>query len=489
MRFEFTFGTSRASRRRDEEASCRILILSDLRGDASEPPDRVLDRPIVRIDADNIDGVLARHAPSVVLGAQAGGERLEFLTFEDFHPDTLVERLSVCRRLLDLRRRLQEPGTFASAVAELRAEAAAGGDAVTPDSAAPRPESEDDRSTLERLLGQRTTARPVPQEPPSASSAIDSLIRRIVAPHITPAGDPQVPQFVLAVEVAMSDVMRQVLHDPGFQAVEATWRGIQWLISSLELSEELELHLLHVTRGELSQGAGPQSDLYQRLVDREARTPGGLELSALIGNYRFGPTPEDLAVLESMGALARAVGAPFVAECGAGLLGSSGVARQPDPRDWRPLDPEIDAKWRALRAAPQAPHVGLALPRFLLRLPYGGRSDPIEAFRFEEQPPRPEHGAFLWGNPAFACAAVMARVRQADGEAPEAGDITGLPAFVSTAGDEPRLQPCAEVCLTERAVEAILARGIMPLVSVKGRDAARLVRLQSIADPPAALGG
>jgi predicted component of type VI protein secretion system len=83
----------------------------------------------------------------------------------------------------------------------------------------------------------------------------------------------------------------------------------------------------------------------------------------------------------------------------------------------------------------------------------------------------------------------MARVLQADGAPPDAGDITGLPAFVSTVDDEPRLQPCAELCLTERAVEAILARGIMPLVGFKDRDAARLVRLQSIADSPTALGG
>jgi len=488
MRFEFTLGTPPSPRRRDEETPWRILILSDLRGSAVEAPERILERSIVHVDADNIEALLARHAPSVVLDPPAGGEKLQFHTFGDFHPDALVERLSVFRRLLDLRRRLEHPGTFASAVAELRAEAAAG-DVVPPDAAGSRPETEDERSTFERLLGQKTAAKPVAPEQPSAFSTIDSLIRGIVAPHVVPAVDPQVPQLVSAVDVAMSDVMRRVLHDPGFQSVESTWRGIQWLVSSLELGEELELYLLHVTREELFQGAGPESDLYRRLVDREARIPGGLELSALIGNYRFGATSEDLTVLESMGALARAVGAPFVAECGASLLGSSAVALEPDPRGWTPLDPELEAKWSALRTGPVASCVGLALPRFLLRLPYGSRSDPIEAFRLEEQPPGPEHESFLWGNPAFACAAVMARVLQADGVPPDAGDITGLPAFVSIADDEPRLQPCAEVCLSERALDAMLARGIMPLVSFKDRDAVRLVRLQSIADPPTALGG
>jgi len=115
MRFESTFGTSRSPRRRDEGAPCRPLILSDLRGHAAEAPEQVQDRPIARVDADNIEDVLARYAPSVVLGAQAGGGRLEFRTFEDFHPDALVENTPLFGRLLDLRRRLEYPGTFASA--------------------------------------------------------------------------------------------------------------------------------------------------------------------------------------------------------------------------------------------------------------------------------------------------------------------------------------------------------------------------------------
>ena len=324
------------------------------------------------------------------------------------------------------------------------------------------------------------------QAAPTALGSVDDLIRRAVAPHIVPAADPHLPELLAAVDVALGDVMRRVLHDPGFQAVEATWRGIDWLVSSLELGEDLELYLLHVTRDELPrQGSG--SDLWRRLVEREAQTEGGLELSALVGNYRFNATSDDLATLQAMGDLARALDAPFVAECGANLLGSRAVAEQSDPRDWQPLEPEIDAQWRALRTGSAGHSLGLLFPRFLLRRPYGRRSDPVEAFGFEEQPPTPEHESFLWGNPAFACAAVMARVLQGDGAPADAGTITDLPAFSFSSDDEERLQPCAEVCLTERAIDAIVSRGMMPLVSFKDRNAIRLVRLQSIADPPAPL--
>ncbi|MEO6236499.1 MAG: type VI secretion system contractile sheath large subunit [Vicinamibacterales bacterium] len=486
MDFGFTFNPSKDSRRRDD-APRRLLILSNLRGHETEAQAPLLQRPIVRVDIDNIDGVLERFAPSVVLGAQAGGERLQFRTFEDFHPDTLVKTLDVFRRLRDLRQRMENPATLASALAELRADPIEGASVRREEAPAPV-RTDDTASTLERLLG-RSTVTP-PANPESAAlGPIDALIRRIVAPHIVQAADPQLPQLLSAVDTALSDAMRRVLHDPGFQDVEATWRGIHWLITSLELGEELELHLLHVPREELAKGAGPESDPYRRLVDREARTAGGLQLSALIGNYRFNATMEDLDLLESMGSLARAAGAPFIAECGASLLGSSTLVRQPDPREWQALDPEIAARWGALRSGPIAPFLGLVLPRFLLRLPYGSRTDPIGAFHFEEQSAEPEHEAFLWGNPAFACAVVVARVNESDSVDADTGSITGLPAFVSTIDGEPRLQPCAEVGLTERAVEAILARGVMPLVTLRDRDAVRLVRIQSIANPPAALGG
>jgi type VI secretion system ImpC/EvpB family protein len=417
-----------------------------------------------------------------VLGGGESAQRFEFRTFDDFHPQALLENRVLFGRLLDLRARLQNPGTFADALEELGAEAAA-----TPADSI-QPEGEGTASTLERLLGQR------PDMPPAdargrAVSTVDALIRRVVAPYVVAPQDAQVPQLVSAVDTAMGDVMRRVLHDPGFQSVEATWRALHWLVSTLELGDDLELHLLHVTRDELSQGVGPDSGLYQRLAEREARMAGGLRFAALIGNYQFGASADDLDVLESIGGLARALDAPFVAEARASLLGSSSVAEHADPREWTRLNPELEQRWHSLRSAPSATYLGLALPRFLLRMPYGRRSDPIERFAFEEMTAPPEHESFLWGNPAFACAVVLARSQQDDADLTEAGDLGGLPAFVSGTDDEARVEPCAETWLSDTAVDAVLARGIMPLVSIKNRDVVRLIRLQSIADPPGALGG
>ena len=489
MRMDFSFGHSTSPRRRDGGIARRILILADLH--PAGDPDRLLERPVVRVDSDNIDEVLARYAPSVMLGAERGRARLEFGAFDDFHPDALVRNARLFGRLLDLRSRLQQPGTFAGAVAELDAErgieprlAAAGGPQPATSPKAP----DETAATLERLLGTRTAGTPSSAERPHVMDFVDNLVRQAVAPHVVAAVDPRLPQLLSAVDAATSGVMRGILHDRPFQEVEATWRGIHWLVSSLELGETLELYLLHVTREELSEGVGADSSLFRRLVNHEARMSGGLALSAVIAAYRFGATMDDLAVLESMGVLARELGAPLVAECGPSLLGSLSMAEQPDPRDWTILEAAIEERWRGLRAGSAASRLGLLLPRMLLRLPYGRKSDPIEGFEFEELPAGSDHEAFLWGNAAFAGALVIARLLDPDGPPPDAGTITDLPAFV-LADDGPRLQPCAEACLTERAVQAVLARGVMPLVSVKDANVVRLVRLQSIADPPTPLLG
>ena len=287
--------------------------------------------------------------------------------------------------------------------------------------------------------------------------------------------------MLAAVDAAMTDVMRAVLHDRGFQAVESAWRAVQWLVSTLELGETLELRLLHVTRDEFASGSVQGGDLWRRLVERESSPGRSLDLSALIGNIEFGPSAPDLAVLEQMGTMAAALGVPFIAGASSALLGVPHLAAHPDPREWTPLEGDAEARWQALRVHPSASHIGLALPRFLLRLPYGKRTDAIAAFAFEEQPVRPEHESFLWGNGAFAYAVAVARALDPDGDPSSAGAIDGLPAFVYTADDEPSLQPPAEIAPSEAAVAAIQARGLLPLISFKDRDAIRLVMPTPIA--------
>jgi type VI secretion system protein ImpC len=174
--------------------------------------------------------------------------------------------------------------------------------------------------------------------------------------------------------------------------------------------------------------------------------------------------------------IARAAGAPFIAE--------SVPSRDENAADHR--------AWQTLRRSEQARWIGLAMPRFLLRLPYGKNTSEIDSFDFEEMPGPPEHQNYLWANPAFACAYLLGRSFSEYGWSFTPGmvqDIGGLPLHTWQADAETHTQPCAEVLLTDRDAELILDEGLMPLTCINNFDCLRLVRFQSIADPPAALAG
>lgn len=136
--------------------------------------------------------------------------------------------------------------------------------------------------------------------------------------------------------------------------------------------------------------------------------------------------------------------------------------------------------------------LGLALPRLLMRLPYGRETEELECFDFEEMTPAQGHEAFLWGNPAFYCALLLARSFSASGWAMQPGDelqIEDLPAYTFQENGESRLQPCAEVCLSENTMVKILDQGLMPFISHRSLNIVRLARFQSLADSAQALAG
>jgi type VI secretion system protein ImpC len=160
------------------------------------------------------------------------------------------------------------------------------------------------------------------------------------------------------------------------------------------------------------------------------------------------------------------------------LLGCSSLAATPDPRDWnQSVAAEDREAWAALRQSEAAAFVGLALPRFLLRLPYGKQTVPVEGLAFEEMPSNSAHESYLWGNPACACACVLgeAFLREGWDFQPEAvQELNGLPLHIYSEDGESRMKPCAEVLLGDRATARILEAGLIPVLSVQGSDRIRL---------------
>lgn len=513
LQIDFTFGKNQEglSSRQHTNDTMRILIMGDLSGRGNsglkEYGDKLAKASIVSIDVDNFNDVMARFSPKLRLpisNTTDSGMAIHFSHLDDFHPDELYQNLGLFQQLKDLRARLMDTETFAQAAAELRHDVQipqqVDESALTTVNTEPALE-EDQTSMFERLLGRQQTET---SKNPSSSHQTESLdliqqfIKSIVKPYAVPRADPLQPQYVAAVDEAISEQMRAVLHHADFQALEALWRSIHGLTTELELGQEMKLYLLDITRDELdedikaSQGQLEESGLYRLLVENATGTLGGEPWSMLIGDYTFTTKPENLSLLAALGAIGSQAGGPFLAAADASILGCRSVVETPDPRQWKHEDNEAEQAWESLRKSSVAPWIGLAHPRVLLRMPYGKDSDPVDYFEFEELSQSRKHESYLWGNPAFDCAMLIATAYQANGWAMEPGDyldVEDLPAYTFEEDGESNLMACAEAFLTERAADAILERGLMPLISYRNRNAVRLMRFQSIAEPLNALAG
>ncbi|MGD8375469.1 MAG: type VI secretion system contractile sheath large subunit [Acidobacteriota bacterium] len=487
-RLEFELSTEpKTAYRKAAGGPMRLLVMGDFSGRENrglqEPGTDLAGRPLVPVDVDNLEDVLFRFSPQLFLPAvepSGPGMTVEFRSLEDFHPDALFGRLELFEALRGRRSRLLDPATYADAARDLLE----GSPAPPPESPGTEPTPEDDAGTLERLLGRR----PAGPRPAPGRLDLDGLIRRIVAPHIVPGPDPQQAQLVAAVDAGIGDRVRALLHDPAFQALESAWRSLDRLVSGVETGEDLRILVLDCTRDELAadvRGAGGDLAACGFFRALERGKAGGDPWSALVADFAFADAPGDLELLGALGAIASHAGGPLLAGASPALPGSAPLA---EPARW----PAPSAAWGAFRSRPAARWTGLAMPRVLLRLPYGAKTDPIDAFAFEEIPGAPRHEQFLWGGPAFACAALIARAFQERGWEMEPGDfleLEDLPAYVVVEDGETRMQAPTEAYLAERAGGAILERGIMPLMGYRDRNAARLLRFQSMADPPAGLAG
>ena len=496
-----------------EDTPFHMLILGDFSGRANRqtqnPGDRATPsfRPLP-VDFEDLDQLMNRLRVKLTLPAlKEGGTTLSvpFQTLEDFHPDRLVRQGEALPALMSLHQRLCNPSTFQEASAEMQTWG------LSPSPAAPPQESQpaesrdlasstpppDPADLLARIL------ETAPSAPPSGAVLGDDrswqrFVEEIVAPYLVPDTDPQQPERLAQVERAMGDLMRRLLHHSDFQHLEAAWRGLAWMTRRLELSTQLKLFILDISKEELAADLEQEKDvrstkLAHLLIDQASGTPGGHPWAVVAGNYTFNQTPEDLTLLGTLAKLAHQAGTPLLAQASPEFIGCSSLAETPDPEDWQKVSQATSHEtWQAFRHRPEATYVGLVLPRFLLRLPYGAKTEPLETWAFEEQTSPSTHEEHLWGNPIFACLELIGKAFMAEGWNGRPGlilELEGMPLHIFTHEGESQIQPCAEVLLTQRAAEVILDKGLMPLLTLKDQDVIRLARFQSIAEPLSPLAG
>jgi type VI secretion system protein ImpC len=315
---------------------------------------------------------------------------------------------------------------------------------------------------LYQRLNMATAAVPEPEpEPASPQADIAALLRPTsLLEQITGGGDP-FEQYVKDLArahaapqkknadptAALSERMNSMLHHPRFQTLESAWRGLDFAVRQMD-DAVARVHIVQFTQDDLA--ADLASDnlratrLYTLLHSRR--------WTAAIGLHSFDES--QLELLARIVLVASDAQVPYIAQ------GSTGIASE--------LFSDI----------PEATYLGLALPRLLLRLPYGPHTSPIDSFGFDEMSSVPVHAHYLWGNAALACLAILVRADADD------LNLDHLPAHTYKKDSEWTMTPCAEFFMTETQVLALIDRGLMPLVSYKDRPLVRLAGFRSITGKP-----
>jgi type VI secretion system protein ImpC len=450
----------------------RVALLGDFGGGAlsgrMDGADELGRRKPLKVEFDTLEDAIARLGLTLTLpiGAEGAAVEVPITDTESFHPDQLYQNVEVFSALSDLRRRLNTPSTFAKAAAEVQTW---GDEALRKASAVSR-QTRSQSGTLSagsslddfaRLTGRASRAQ-------EADTAVDGLLRRIIGPFITPADSPDKATLLAAVDAALSDAMTAVLHHPDFQNMESLWRGVDFLLRRLETSHQLQVHLIDVSAEEFAADLSSHDDLcesglYKLLVDTPSQEEDG-GYSYLVGCYHFEATPPQLELLGRAALLGAAAGAPFLS-----AIDTSAFSNRKEPPHRLVRDTV-----KALRESPQASFLGLFGPRFLLRHPYGKKSEPISSFAFEEFSRQTGLRSMLWGHPALLALCVLC-VRGAQ------LTINELPFhhYLDDDGDSTAL-PCTERLVSTTVATLLRDAGINGLMAFKGQPLVRLTGVSAI---------
>ncbi|MBK9136401.1 MAG: type VI secretion system contractile sheath large subunit [Betaproteobacteria bacterium] len=296
----------------------------------------------------------------------------------------------------------------------------------------------------------------------------------------------------------LSEQVNAILHHADFQQLESAWRGLSYLVNNTETDEMLKIKVFNVSKAELGKTlkrykgtAWDQSPIFKKVYTEEYDQFGGHPFGCLVGDYYFDHTAPDTELLGEMAKIAAASHAPFISAGAPTTMQMGSWQELANPRDLTKIftTPEY-AAWRSLRESEDARYLGLAMPRFLSRLPYGAKTNPVEAFNFEEETGGGDHSKYTWANSAYAMAVNINRSYKMYGwgtsiRGVEAGGaVEGLPAHTFPTDDGGVDMKCpTEIAISDRREAELAKNGFMPLVHRKNSDFAAFIGAQSLQKP------
>jgi len=304
--------------------------------------------------------------------------------------------------------------------------------------------------------------------------------------------------IIAEIDTKLTQQLNQILHHDDFKKIEGAWRGLSYLVNNTETDENLKIRVMNVSKKDVAKTlkrfkgtAWDQSPLFKKLYEDEYGMPGGAPYGCLIGDYEFDHTPPDVEILAGMAQIAAAAHTPFISAASPSLLNMDSWQQLSDPRDLTKIFGTADyAPWRSLRESEDARYLGLACPRFLSRLPYGAKTNPVEEFDFEEETEGGDHSSYVWANSAYAMGVNINRAFKLYGwcacirGVESGGMVESLPCHTFPTDDGGVDMKCpTEIAITDRRSAELDKAGLLPLSHWKNTDYAVFIGGQSLHKP------
>ncbi|HLK99776.1 MAG TPA: type VI secretion system contractile sheath large subunit [Myxococcaceae bacterium] len=350
-------------------------------------------------------------------------------------------------------------------------------------------------SLLDEILAE-TKMKPSDDGYDVARKGVQAFIAEMLAPGRSAerVDKALVDAMIAEVDQRLSSQVNEILHHPKVQALESAWRGLKFLIDRTDFRENIRVEMLNATKEDLltdfeDAPETVKSGLYRLVYSNEYGVHGGKPYGLICGNFDFGPGPQDVALLQKCAAVAAMSHAPFIANSSPEFFGETSFLKLPALKDLKSLfeGPQY-ARWHSFRESEDARYVGLCMPRFLLRLPYGEKTIPVKSFNFNEEVIG-QHESYLWG---YASVALASRIADSFAKfrwcpniiGPQAGGaVDSLPLHQYEAMGEVQTKIPTEVMLTERREYELSEEGFIGMVFRKDADNAAFFSANSVQKP------
>ena len=334
----------------------------------------------------------------------------------------------------------------------------------------------------------------------AVESAVRTLAEHALANTVTVSHDAYVTieSIIAEIDRKLSEQINQIIHHAEFQQLEGAWRGLHYLINNTETDELLKIRFMCISKKDLARtlkrhkGVGwDQSPIFKKTYEEEYGQFGGEPYGCLVGDYHFDHSPPDVEMLREISRISASAHCPFIAGASPTVMQMDSWQELANPRDLTKIFLNTEyAPWRSLRESEDSRYIGLAMPRFLARIPYGARTNPVDEFDFEEDTNSADHSRYTWANSAYAMAVNINRSFKYFGwctsiRGVESGGIVeDLPCHTFPTDDGGVDTKCpTEIAISDRREAELAKNGFMPLIHRKNSDLAAFIGAQSLQKP------